>query len=270
MNRRFTILSTSLLVLLCVLGSEPEVASGQSLTASATAAAKDLPAAQNGTQTQQSGRPSATQTQSSGNDMPDLSGVWSAPFVPDLATALGHQPPFTPYGADRFAKVDHLQEPMAKCLPMGPARGIQAGLMPFQLVQSRGVIAILFENQHAFRIVYMDGRKYNDDMDPSFWGDSIGHFEGNTLVVDTANMNDRTWLDTAGHEHSDQLHMIERFEKIDANNIKWTVTFDDPKFFTQPWSVTLPIKRQNTVLMDYSCEDNEKDLVHMQPTLINK
>ena len=98
----------------------------------------------------------------------------------------------------------------------------------------------------------------------------IGHFEGNTLVVDTTNLNDRTWLDTAGHEHSDQLHLVERFEKIDANNIKWTVTFDDPKFFTQPWSVTLPIKRQNTVIMDYSCEDNEKDFVHMQPTLINK
>jgi hypothetical protein len=195
---------------------------------------------------------------------PDLNGVWSAPFTPDLSKALGHQPPFTDYGAARFAKEDEIDDPLTKCLPIGPARGIQAGIMPFQIVQTPAVFTILFENQHTFRIIHTDGRSHPKDLDPTWFGDSVGHWEGDTLVVDTLGVDDRTWLDTAGHEHSDQLHLVERFQKIDNNNIKWTVTFEDAKFFSGPWSVTLPITRQNTEIMSYSCEDNEKDRVHLR------
>jgi len=74
----------------------------------------------------------------------------------------------------------------------------------------------------------------------------------------TVGLNDRTWLDTAGHEHSDQLHLVEKFQKTGNDNIKWTVTFEDPKFYTEPWSITLPIARQNTEIMSYSCEENEE------------
>ena len=195
---------------------------------------------------------------------PDFNGVWSAPFTPDISKALGHQPPFTPYGSARFAKEDEIDDPLTKCLPIGPARGIQAGLMPFQIVQSPDVFAILFENQHTFRIIHTDGRSHPKDLDPTWFGDSVGKWEGDTLIVDTVGVDDRTWLDTAGHEHSDQLHLIERFQKMDNNKIKWTVTFEDPKFFTEPWSVTLPITRQNTDIMSYSCEENEKDRVHLR------
>ena len=80
---------------------------------------------------------------------PDLNGVWSAPFTPDISKTLGHQPPFTPYGAARFAKEDEIDDPLTKCLPIGPARGIQAGIMPFQIVQTPSVFTILFENQHT-------------------------------------------------------------------------------------------------------------------------
>ncbi len=194
---------------------------------------------------------------------PDLNGVWSGPFVPDLSKPLGHQPPFTPYAAGLFKKEDEIDDPLTKCLPIGPARGIQAGLMPFQIVQTSKVIAILFENQHTFRIINTDGRSHPKDIDPSWFGDSVGHWEGNTLVVDTVGLDDRTWLDTAGHQHSDQLHLVERFQRIDNDNIKWTVTFEDPKFYTEPWSVTLPIKRQDTEIMSYSCEENEKDRSHL-------
>ncbi len=83
-------------------------------------------------------------------------------------------------------------------------------------------------------------------------------------MVDTVGVTDRTWIDTIGHEHSDQLHITERFESVDRDTIQWTVTYEDPVFFTQPWSVTLPIKRQNTVIMSYSCEENEKDRVHLR------
>lgn len=195
---------------------------------------------------------------------PDFNGVWSAPFTPDLSKALGRQPPFTPYGAARFAKEDEIDDPLTKCLPIGPARGIQAGIMPFQVVETPDVFAILFENQHTFRIIHTDGRAHPKDLDPTWFGDSVGHWEGETLVVDTVGIDDRTWLDTAGHEHSDQLHLAERFQKVDNNTIRWTVTFEDPKFFTEPWSVTLPITRQKTEIMSYSCEENEKDRAHLR------
>lgn len=195
---------------------------------------------------------------------PDLNGVWSAPFTPDISKVLGHQPPFTEYGAARFAKEDEIDDPLTKCLPIGPARGIQAGIMPFQIVQTPAVFTILFENQHTFRIIHTDGRSHPKDLDPTWFGDSIGKWDGDTLVVDTVGLDDRTWLDTAGHEHSDQLHLVERFQRVDGNTIKWTVTFEDPKYFTEPWSVTLPITRQNTEIMSYSCEENEKDRAHLR------
>jgi hypothetical protein len=197
---------------------------------------------------------------------PDLNGVWSAPFTPDISKTLGHQPPFTPYAAERFKKEDEIDDPLTQCLPIGPARGIQAGIMPFQIVQTPAVTAILFENQHTFRIIHTDGRSHPQDVDPTWFGDSIGKWEGDTLVVDTVGLNDRTWLDTAGHEHSDQLHLVEKFQKTGNNNIKWTVTFEDPKFYTEPWSITLPIARQNTEIMSYSCEENEKDRAHLRRT----
>jgi hypothetical protein len=196
--------------------------------------------------------------------IPDLNGVWAAPFTPDISKPLGHQPPFTPYAAERFKKVDEADDPLTQCLPIGPARGIQAGIMPFQIVQTRSVLAILFENQRIFRIINTDGRSHPKDPDPTWFGDSVGTYKGDTLVVDTVGLNDRTWLDTAGHEHSDQLHIVEHFQKLDDNSIQWTATFEDPKFFTEPWSVTLPITRQNTEIMSYSCEENEKDRVHIQ------
>ena len=88
---------------------------------------------------------------------PDLNGVWSAPFTPDISKVLGHQPTFTAYGAARFAKEDEVDDPLTQCLPIGPARGIQAGIMPFQIVQTPSVLTILFENQHTFRIIHTDG-----------------------------------------------------------------------------------------------------------------
>src|SRR5258708_21124769 len=127
---------------------------------------------------------------------PDLNGVWSAPFTPDISKALGHQPPFTPYGAARFAKEDEIDDPLTKCLPIGPARGIQAGIMPFQIVQTPAVTAILFENQHTFRIIHTDGRSHPQHVDPTWVRDSIGKREGDTLFVDTIGLNDRPSLST--------------------------------------------------------------------------
>ena len=201
-----------------------------------------------------------------GPSIPDLTGIWQAPYTPDLTVPFKHDLPYTPYGAERFKTVVHADDPSSYCLPVGPARGIQAP-MPFQIVQTPGLVVILFEYQHTFRLIYTDGRGHPTDLEPFRWfGDSIGKWEGDTLVVDTVGIGDRTWLDTAGHQHSDQLHLVERFQKVDAGNMKWIVTFEDPKMYKEPFTVTLPLKRQNTVIMMYSCEENEKDRKHLDNT----
>jgi hypothetical protein len=199
---------------------------------------------------------------------PDLNGIWQGPYTPDLSRTLpqGESIPFTPFGAERFKKIDPANNPDGFCLPVGPARGFQSPA-PFQLVQNDNVIAILFENQRIFRIVYTDGTKHPDDIAeyPEWMGHSIGHWEGDKLVVDTVGINERTWLDTNGHEHSDKLHLTETFQKTTPDNIHYTVTFEDPVFFAKPWTSTRDFKRQNTRIMSYSCEENEKDRIHLRP-----
>jgi hypothetical protein len=200
---------------------------------------------------------------------PNLNGVWQGPYTPDLSRTLpaGQTIPFTSYGAERFKKVDPANNPDGFCLPVGPARGFQTPA-PFQLVQNNDTIAVLFENQRIFRIIYVDGTtKHPEDINdyPEWMGHSVGHWEGNKLVVDTVGINERTWLDTQGHEHSAKLHLIETFEKTNADTIHYTVTFDDPVFFSRPWTSPRDFKRQNTRIMSYSCEENEKDRIHLQP-----
>lgn len=199
---------------------------------------------------------------------PDLNGVWQGPYTPDLSRTLprGESIPFTPYGADRFKKVDPANNPDGFCLPVGPARGFQSPA-PFQLVQNDNVIAVLFENQRIFRIIYLDGTKHPVDIaDYVEWmGHSVGRWEGGKLVVDTVGINERTWLDTAGHEHSNKLHLTETFEKTAPDTLTYTVTFEDPVFFQKPWTSPREFKRQDTRIMSYSCEENEKDRIHLQP-----
>jgi hypothetical protein len=199
---------------------------------------------------------------------PDLNGVWQGPYTPDLSRSLapGEAIPFTPYGDERFKKVDPANNPDGFCLPVGPARGFQSPA-PFQIVQNDNVIAILFENQRIFRIVYLNGTKHPEDIDeyPEWMGHSTGRWEGSKLVVDTVGINERSWLDTQGHEHSAKLHLTETFEQTSADNIHYTVKFDDPVFFTRPWTSVRDFKRQDTRIMSYACEENEKDRIHLQP-----
>lgn len=202
-----------------------------------------------------------TQAQPAG-PRPDFTGVWQGPFTPDLARPYGKDLPFTAFGRDRFAKVENADDPTSYCLPMGPSRAIQAPF-PFQIVQTADTIALLFEYQRTFRIVHLDGRSHPNDFEPEWFGHSIGRWEGNVLIVDTIGINDGAWLDTAGHQHSDKLRMTERFEKTEPNVIRWTATFEDPVYFSEPFSVSLNLKRQNTVIMSYSCEENNRDREHL-------
>jgi hypothetical protein len=131
--------------------------------------------------------------------VPDLNGLWKAPYTPDLSVAYGKDLPFTAVGRERWTKVDTAKDPTGFCLPVGPARGIQAPF-PFQIVQTPGLVAILFEYQRTYRMIHTDGRKPPDDIDeyPEWMGFSTGRWQDDTLVVDTVAINDRSWLDTAG------------------------------------------------------------------------
>jgi hypothetical protein len=208
---------------------------------------------------------------------PDFTGLWDGapggPGTRDLGKYMTSQKltiPFTPFGAERYKNVDLAKNPNAFCLPPGPSRAL-TGPSPFYIVQHKNVISFNFENHGVYRVIYLDGTKHPDDIAeyPQFMGHSTGKWEGKTLVVDTVGINDRTWLDSYGLEHSDKLHLTERFESLDANTMKYTVTYDDPVFFTKPWSATLNMARQNTPgdrLMEYVCNDNEKDRANLVPT----
>jgi len=208
----------------------------------------------------------ALASQSGTTNPPDLTGFWNNQYTPNLAQALGHEPPYTSYGAERWKNVDTKDDPTGMCLPVGPSRAFTAP-MPFQVVQGPTMVAFLFEYQTIYRMVYIDKKHPPDIMDyPEFMGHSIGHWEGDTLVIDTVGINERSWLDTAGHEHSGQLHLIERIQKLDNDHLKYTVTYDDPMFFTQPWSITRTFTRGKPTdrIMAYSCEENNKDVEHLR------
>jgi len=203
--------------------------------------------------------------QSSAAGDPNLSGFWINQYTPDLARALGSQPPFSAYGAERWKTVDTAKDPTGRCLPPGPSRAFTAPF-PVQIVQTPEIIALLFEYQTIYRIVYMDGRDHPKDIAdyPEFMGHSVGKWEGDTLVVDTVGLNETTWLDDTGHPHSDALHIVERFRRTDFGHMELQVTIDDPKAYKKPWTARIGWELMvDTELLDWVCE-NEKDFARMK------
>jgi hypothetical protein len=198
---------------------------------------------------------------SPGAGIPDLNGVWEMPYTPDLERRFGGPLPFTPFGAEKFKTHLGGDDPHGFCQPTGPTRAFHSPF-PFELVQSPGMVVVLFEIDHEFRRIFTDGRGHPSDLDNTWYGDSIGHYEGNKLLVDTIGISERSWLDTAGHQHSDKLHVTEVFEKTGADSFNWIVTYDDPVYYAKPWSVTLPAKRQKYDIMEMICMDNNQDIPH--------
>ena len=202
---------------------------------------------------------------------PDLTGVWFGGSMNDIGkdTLPGQQLILTPYGAERYKKVDHAKDPNAQCLPPGPTR-MTARAHPTMIMQRPDVVAIMSESEHIFRLIYTDGRDQPADSKdyPGSYGYSVGKWEGDTLVVDTISVNDRTWLDGAGHEHSDKLHLTERFRLAYPNTLEFIVTYDDPVFFVKPFSSKKVLRRQiGDYIYDHTCLENEKDLDKLVPTL---
>jgi len=224
---------------------------------------------------------------------PDLSGLWENPYTPDMAakgtvldpntrqplklagTALpdakpaaigGGQRtldlPYTEWGLKRWKSYDpvHDGDYAGSCLPFGMSRNINSphGL---QIVQNDASIALLFEQNTWFHWVPTNGAKWPADLPPSWNGVSTGHWDGDTLVIETTGFNGYTRLDTAGHPHSKQLKLTNTFTRIDAHTLRHTVTVHDPKTYTQDWmNVRIWHTRPaSDVIMEYSCEENNLD-----------
>lgn len=194
---------------------------------------------------------------------PDFTGLWISP-TPDISVVLlpGEEISLTPYGAERYRKVDMANSPSYKCLPYGPTRGLQS-TNPFQIIQTRDVFAIITEHID-YRMIYTDGRRHPEDIldYPEWMGHSIGRWEGDTLLVETIGMREETWLDTAGFEHSDKLRMTERFQKTGPDTLRLTVTIEDPVFYAKPFTYGRNVRRmaKNVRLMPARCADNERSL----------
>jgi hypothetical protein len=191
---------------------------------------------------------------------PSLSGVWEVPFVPDMSKGIGALP-FTEWGEQSWKAYDPAKfDYTAHCLPMGWTRQMNAP-MPLEIMQEPNRIAILFEAWNTFKVIPTDGRDHPKDLDPTWMGNSVGHWEGNTLVIDTIGFNEKSRIDTIGHPHSDQLHVVERLTRTDAMHITYEVTINDSKVYTKPFTNkrTFNLKPQ-WELMEYSCEENNKDV----------
>jgi hypothetical protein len=126
-------------------------------------------------------------------------------------------------------------DPGNSCFPPGPTR-IFTLPRPFEIRQTADVVYILSETDHWVRRIYVDGRGHPDGYPSAWMGHSIGKYDGNTLVVDTADINENTWIDTLGHPHSDALHLVERFRRVNHDTLEIEVTFDDSKTYTRPWT----------------------------------
>jgi hypothetical protein len=202
----------------------------------------------------------------------DLTGVWSGRAANDLSTATlpGEELILTAYGYERYQTVDHAQDPNTFCLPPGPSR-MMIRAHPTMIVQRPDVVVVLSESQYTFRLIYTDGRAHPDYIDeyPEWTGHAVGRWEGDTLVVDTVGIHDRTWLDSSGHEHSDQLHLTERLRLADPNTLEYTVTYSDPVFFVKPFTTRQTLQRVTAPdrILSHACADNERDIEHLQPTI---
>jgi hypothetical protein len=162
--------------------------------------------------------------------------------------------------------------PWDRCITRGPGRMFPAGYNnAYQIVQTPGYVVIVHEMIHEARIIPVDGRPHLDPSIRLWTGDPRGHWEGNTLVVETTNFNDKGWIATnaasariRGVPHSDALKLVERFSRVDANTITYEVTVEDPNVYTRPWKVAIPLSRDDAYQMfEYACHEGNRAVEHV-------
>jgi hypothetical protein len=150
-------------------------------------------------------------------------------------------------------------EPHTRCKPSGGPRQFITpyGVEFVDIPELKQIYIMDLGGPHTYRTIYVDGRKHAKDLVPSYYGDSIGHWEGDTLVVDTRGFNDAFWFDRSGLPHTNQLHMIERFTRTDSKTMQYRVTIDDPGAYTRTWSSGFLLGWDpDQELFEYVCQDN--------------
>jgi hypothetical protein len=183
----------------------------------------------------------------------DLAGVWVVRGSTNLPDDLPYRAEALKLWQERKANLAK-EDPAAYCLPNGVVRITS---LPYKIVQTPQLVVLLSEgNTHSFRRFFLDGRSHNLDLEPNSWtGDSIGKWEGSTLVVDTIGFNDRTWLDDTGKPHSDQLHVVERYRRPDSGRLEIRYTIEDPKFLTRPYTFTRTLVPANREIQERFCTE---------------
>jgi hypothetical protein len=232
---------------------------------------------------------------------PDLSGIWDfRDFFREQRRAAGTPPPAAPgppagslglapvIGPNQFFNIgstlkdglplqpwaaelrkkraaeNNKDNPDAHCLPLGLMQ-LHTHPQPRKIIQSPKLIVILYEAQAGVRQIFMDGRSLpGTDAEPWWYGYSIGHWDGDTLVVETNGFRDDVWLDVEGSPLTNAGKMIERFQRVDFGHLQIDVTVDDPKVYTKPWTVRISQRIMlDTDLIEFICNENEKSVPHL-------
>jgi len=208
---------------------------------------------------------------------PDLQGIWqaSSTAAADLqehaaafnmlagrSVVAGGAIPYQPWALAKKAenfRNRQMADPLSKCYIPGVPRVMYLDF-PFQIFQTPQAITMAFEWELDYRLIYTDGTTHPED--ESWMGDSRGHWEGDTLVVDVANINDKTWFDMAGDFHSDALHVVERYRMTDRDTIQYEATMQDPKVFTKPWTIRIALRRRTDRdrLFEYVCQAEAEEV----------
>ena len=202
----------------------------------------------------------------------DLSGYWvlhdyKPTFIPARQripqTIEGMTPPLNPEAAklyeQRLTDSDNghpFLPPTSRCITNGMPLMMMADTgYPFQIIQSPGQVTFLLELWRNYRVIHLN-QEHHKDLDPGYMGDSVGHWEGNTLVVDTIGLNDKTVLDMSGMPHSEDIHILERIRKVDAKTLEDMITIDDPKTFSKSWTTRMTYGAVDGPLHEFLCENN--------------
>jgi hypothetical protein len=197
----------------------------------------------------------------------DLSGLWrpaDVSLIEDISLGLkkGEILSLKP-DAEKIKQARlSTDDPEVNCLPTGVPR---LAPYPWRIVESPARIFFLFEgNIHSYRQIFMDGRRHPPDPDPTWYGHSIGRWEGDTLVVDTVGFNDKFWFDFVGHPHTEQLHTVEQYTRPSLGTLIEEVTIEDPGAYTRPFTITSSHRLlPSDELLEYVCNENERDLRHL-------
>ncbi len=185
--------------------------------------------------------------------------------VSDIEREGGLKPgqlPMLPWAKELRDKRQEHQDPVAFCLPMGVPR---MPVFAWRFVQNythkkpTHMFIVVEGGTSTTRQIFMDGRRHPKDLDPTWFGHSIGWWEGDTLVIDTVGYNDKFWMDRSGTPHTEQLHTIERFTRTDLGTLVREVTMDDPGAFSRPFTVTFTARlRPTEEVQEYICQENNQ------------